>query len=122
MIVPNIPHFYVKPVKKYLLLPTNAAITANATLARIDDEHANADTAWVKLGRPALDPYAPDPKVLAALHAATELTEEPLEVAAVGSSSSSSSSSSRATVRVVVGVQRHGVYRARVWLQRPNEH
>ena len=60
---------------------------ARATVARVDDTHANAYTAWVALGSPKADVNGVlDLKVVAALHKAAEIVEEPLELHCHGSS------------------------------------
>ena len=52
-----------------------AGIGTEATVARIDDTHANAYTAWLEMGSPKADAYGIlDAKVLAALHKAAVST------------------------------------------------
>lgn len=60
------------------------------------------------LGRPALDPLTPNAATLAALHAAAELREEPLQLqlhTAAGGG-----------LQVTVLLPHNGVARVRVWL------
>lgn len=47
-------------------------LSTEATVARIDDTHANAYTAWLDMGSPKADAHGTlDAKVLAALHTAS---------------------------------------------------
>jgi xylan 1,4-beta-xylosidase len=50
----------------------SARAPSRATIARIDQQHANAKRRWQELGEPAY----PDPKTLAQLHTASELHRE----------------------------------------------
>merc|ERR1712232_561490 len=56
----------------------------SATVARIDDTHANAKAKWESMGRPA---YLKQPQV-AELVAASQLVEEPIEVKRVDAQTS----------------------------------
>ena len=86
------------------------------TVARIDDTHANAYTAWVGMGSPKADSQTGDldPKIVAALHAAAAVVEEPLEVQSVTHARASSQQVSE--VSVVVMVPHHGVARVKLAL------
>lgn len=58
------------------------------------------------LGRPALDPLTPNAATLAALHAAAELREEPLQLHTAAGGG----------LQVTVLLPHNGVARVRVWL------
>ena len=80
-----------------------------ATVARIDDSHANAFTAWVGMGSPKADADGVlDPEVVGALHAAAALVEEPLALRPLAAEGTGAA--------VTVGLAHHGVARARISL------
>ena len=81
-----------------------------ATVARIDDSHANAFTAWVGMGSPKADADGVlDPEVVGALHAAAALVEEPLALAPLAAEEGDGAA-------VTVELPHHGVARARITL------
>jgi hypothetical protein len=93
-----------------------------ATLARVDDGHANAYSAWRAMGSPAIDPAEGEGgATLAALHAAAALREEPLDIdlteTAAREGEGGGAGSRAAGLRVVVRLPHHGVARARIWLR-----
>jgi hypothetical protein len=91
---------------------------ANATVARVDNTHANAYTAWVGMGSPKADSQTGslDPKVVAALHAAAALVEEPLEVQWGGLTKAEVNAKDAAEAAVTVVMPHHGVARIRLAL------
>jgi hypothetical protein len=91
---------------------------ANATVARVDNTHANAYTAWVGMGSPKADSQTGslDPKVVAALHAAAALVEEPLEVQWGGLTTAEVNAKDAAEAAVTVVMPHHGVARIRLAL------
>jgi hypothetical protein len=85
-----------------------------ATVARVDDHHANAYTAWLAMGSPKADSNGTlDSKVVAALHKAAALVEEPLAVR-VEESGAGEAAGSAAVVAATLEVPHHGIARLRL--------
>ena len=84
--------------------------TDGATVARIDDSHANAFTAWVGMGSPKADANGVlDAEVVGALHSAAALVEEPLALAPLAAEEGDGAA-------VMFVLPHHGVARARITL------
>ena len=82
-----------------------------ATVARIDDTHANAYTAWQKMGSPAANASGQlDPQVISVLHDAAKLVDEPLSPQDVRMDSN--------TLCLRLSIPHHGI--ARVKLNLPS--
>jgi beta-xylosidase len=82
----------IRVLNPHRLLRTNGdlSVGATGTVTRIDSHHANAYTAWLEMGSPKADSNGTlDPKVVAALHKAAALVEEPLAIHTQGHSESS---------------------------------
>ena len=85
-----------------------------ATVARIDDHHANAYPAWLAMGSPKADANGTlDPKVVAALHKAAALIEEPVAVR-VEESGGGEAVGPAVVVTATLEVPHHGIARVRL--------
>jgi hypothetical protein len=85
-----------------------------ATVARIDDHHANAYTAWLAMGSPKADTNGTlDPNVVTALHKAAALIEEPLGVH-VEDSDGGEPVGPAGVVTATLEVPHHGIARVRL--------